>query len=69
MFEEIRKKDLADDVTFSFRYIGENCEKDKYTGYRVLQSANYSNNFIVKLLDLFDIVYDKEMCKEIVQVY
>lgn len=25
--------------------------------------------FLAKLLDLFDIVYDKEMCKEIVQIY
>ena len=41
MFEEICKIELADDVTFSFRSIGEIREGDVYTGYRVSLSANY----------------------------
>lgn len=35
MFEEICKIELEDDVTFSFRSIGEIREGDVYTGYRV----------------------------------
>ena len=41
MFEEICKIELADDVTFSFRNIGEIREGDVYSGYRVSLSANY----------------------------
>ena len=41
MFEEICKIELEDDVTFSFRSIGEIREGDVYTGYRVSLSANY----------------------------
>lgn len=41
MFEEICKIELDDDVTFSFRSIGEIREGDEYTGYRVSLSANY----------------------------
>lgn len=41
MFEEICKIELADDVTFSFRSIGEIREGVEYTGYRVSVSANY----------------------------
>lgn len=48
MFEGICIIELADDMTFGFRNIGENCEGDEYTGYRISLSANYSNNSIVK---------------------
>ncbi len=41
MFEEICKIELADNVTFSFRSIGEIREGVEYTGYRVSMSANY----------------------------
>lgn len=39
MFEEICKIELGDDVTFSFRSIGEKCEGDEYIGieFRYLQ--------------------------------
>ncbi len=46
MFQEICIIELADDMSFSFRNIGENYEGDEYTGYRVSLSANYSNNFM-----------------------
>lgn len=41
MFEDICAIQLEDDVTFSFRQIGEIREADDYTGYRVALTANY----------------------------
>jgi len=41
MVGEVIKIDLADDITFTFRSIGEIREGDEYTGYRVALSANY----------------------------
>ena len=52
MLEEICKIQLADDVTFSFRGIGEIREGDVYTGYRVSLSANYPPMAIPLKLDI-----------------
>lgn len=52
MFEEICKVELDDDVTFSFRSIGEIREGDEYTGYRVALSANYPPMAIPLKLDI-----------------
>ncbi len=52
MFEEICKIELADDVTFSFRSIGEIREGDEYTGYRVSLSANYPPMAVPLKLDI-----------------
>lgn len=52
MFEEIRKIEINDDVTFSFRSIGEIREGDEYTGYRVSLSANYPPMAVPLKLDL-----------------
>ena len=41
MVGEVIKIDLEDDITFTFRSIGEIREGDEYTGYRVALSANY----------------------------
>jgi predicted nucleotidyltransferase component of viral defense system len=43
---------LDDDVTFSFRSIGEIREGDEYTGYRVSLSANYSPMEVPLKLDI-----------------
>ncbi len=52
MFEEICKIELADDVTFSFRSMGEIREGDEYTGYRVSLSANYPPMAVPLKLDI-----------------
>lgn len=52
MLEEICKVELADDVTFSFRSIGEIREGDEYTGYRVSLSANYPPMAVPLKLDI-----------------
>lgn len=52
MFEEICKIELADDVTFQFRSIGEIREGDAYTGYRVSLSANYPPMAVPLKLDI-----------------
>lgn len=52
MFEEICKVELDDDVTFSFRSMGEIREGDEYTGYRVALSANYSPMAVPLKLDI-----------------
>ena len=41
MVEEIIKINLEDEITFTFKSIGEIREGDEYTGYRVALSANY----------------------------
>lgn len=64
MFEEICKIELADDVTFSFRSIGEIREGDVYTGYRVSLSANYPPMAVPLKLDIT--TGDKITPKEIV---
>lgn len=52
MFDEICKIELDDDVTFSFRNIGEIREGDEYTGYRVSLSANYPPMAVPLKLDI-----------------
>ena len=52
MFEEIRKIEINDDVTFSFRSIGEIREGDEYTGYRISFSANYPPMAVSLKLDI-----------------
>ncbi len=52
MFEEICKIELDDEVTFSFRSIGEIREGDEYTGYRVALSANYPPMAVPLKLDI-----------------
>lgn len=52
MFEEICKIELADDVTFSFRRIGEIRGGDVYAGYRVSLFANYPPMEVPLKLDI-----------------
>lgn len=52
MFEEICNIELADEVTFSFRSIGEIREGDEYTGYRISLSANYPPMAVPLKLDI-----------------
>ena len=52
MFEEICKIEINDNVTFSFRSIGEIREGDEYTGYRVSLSANYPPMAVPLKLDI-----------------
>ena len=52
MFEKICKIELDDDITFSFRSIGEIREGDIYTGYRVALSANYLPMAVPLKLDI-----------------
>ncbi|MCM1297367.1 MAG: nucleotidyl transferase AbiEii/AbiGii toxin family protein [Clostridium sp.] len=63
MFEEICKIELNDDVTFSFRSIGEIREGDEYNGYRVSLSANYPPMAVPLKLDIT--IGDKITPKEI----
>ena len=49
---KICKLELEDDVTFSFRSIGEIREGDVYTGYRVSLSANYPPMAVPLKLDI-----------------
>lgn len=52
MFGEICKIELDDDVSFSFRSIGEIREGDEYAGYRVSLSANYPPMAVPLKLDI-----------------
>ncbi len=52
MFEKICKIEINDDVTFSFRSIGEIREGDEYIGYRVSLSANYPPMAVPLKLDI-----------------
>jgi len=52
MFEEICAIKLNDDVTFSFRSIGEIREGDEYTGYRVALTAEFSPMAVPLKLDI-----------------
>lgn len=52
MFEDICRIELNDDVTFSFRSIGEIREGDEYTGYRVHLTANYPPMAVPLKLDI-----------------
>lgn len=52
MFEEICKIELDDNVTFTFRSIGEIREGDEYTGYRVALSANFPPMAVPLKLDI-----------------
>lgn len=52
MFGEICKIEINDEVTFSFRSIGEIREGDEYTGYRVSLSANYPPMTVPLKLDI-----------------
>ena len=52
MFEDLCKIELDDEVTFSFRSIGEIREGDVYTGYRVSLSANYPPMAVPLKLDI-----------------
>lgn len=52
MFEEICSIQFDDDVTFSFRNIGEIREGDKYTGYRVALTADYPPMAVPLKLDI-----------------
>ncbi len=63
MFEEICKIELEDEVTFSFRNIGEIREGDVYKGYRVSLSANYLPMEVPLKLDIT--TGDKIIPKEI----
>lgn len=52
MFEEICAVSLEDDVTFSFRSIGEIREGDEYTGYRVALTADFPPMAVPLKLDI-----------------
>lgn len=52
MFEEICSIQIDDDVTFSFRNIGEIREGDKYTEYRVALTADYPPMAVPLKLDI-----------------
>lgn len=52
MFEDICAIPLQDDVSFSFRSIGEIREGDEYTGYRVSLSANFPPMAVPLKLDI-----------------
>ncbi len=52
IFEEICKIELADDVSFHFRSIGEIREGDQYAGYRVSLSADYPPMAVPLKLDI-----------------
>ena len=52
IFEEICKIELADDVSFHFRSIGEIREGDLYAGYRVSLSADYPPMEVPLKLDI-----------------
>ncbi len=52
MVEEIIKINLEDEITFTFKSIGEIREGDEYTGYRVALSANYPPMSVPLKLDI-----------------
>ena len=52
MFEEICTIEIPDDITFSFRSIGEIREGDEYTGYRVALTADFPPMAVPLKLDI-----------------
>lgn len=52
MFEEICTIEIPDDITFSFRSIGEIREGDEYTGYRVALTADFHPMAVPLKLDI-----------------
>ena len=52
MFEEICTIEILDDITFSFRSIGEIREGDEYTGYRVALTADFPPMAVPLKLDI-----------------
>ena len=52
MLEEIIKINLEDEITFTFKSIGEIREGDEYTGYRIALSANYPPMAVPLKLDI-----------------
>lgn len=52
MFEDICAIDLPDDVSFSFRSIGEIREGDDYTGYRIALTADFPPMAVPLKLDI-----------------
>ena len=52
MVEEIIKINLEDEITFTFKNIGEIREGDEYTGYRVALTANYPPLAVPLKLDI-----------------
>ncbi len=52
MVEEIIKINLEDEITFTFKNIGEIREGDEYTGYRIALSANYPPMAVPLKLDI-----------------
>ena len=63
MFEEICKINIPDDITFSFKHIGEIREGDEYTGYRVALTANYPPMAVPLKLDITtgDVITPREI--------
>ena len=52
MFKEICAIELNDEVTFTFRQIGEVRENDEYSGYRVALTADYPPMAVPLKLDV-----------------
>ena len=52
MFEEICTIEIPDDITFTFRSIGEIREGDEYTGYRVALTADFPPMAVPLKLDI-----------------
>lgn len=52
MFEEICIIEIPDDITFTFRSIGEIREGDEYTGYRVALTADFPPMAVPLKLDI-----------------
>ena len=63
MFEEICDIYIPDDIVFEFKHIGEICEGDEYTGYRVSVTANYAPMAVPLKLDITtgDVITPKEI--------
>lgn len=64
MFEEICAIEIPDDISFSFRSIGEIREGDEYTGYRVALTADFPPMAVPLKLDIT--TGDKITPKEII---
>jgi predicted nucleotidyltransferase component of viral defense system len=64
MFQEICEIQIEDDVTFTFRHIGEIREGDEYAGYRVGLTANYPPMAVPLKLDITtgDVITPREIC-------
>jgi hypothetical protein len=63
MFREICEIQIEDDITFTFRHIGEIREGDEYTGYRVALTANYPPMAVPLKLDITtgDVITPREI--------